>query len=110
MSSLPDDMSRLCGEIRDLHSGHAGFLNELKASVAGIKSEVSQMNYGFRQSREEIAEKTSDDLIEQYNYSRNNGLEIDVYQIEEEEQTIKDIADAFSGNVLEKITVPTQSS
>ncbi len=34
---------------------------------------------------------------------------IDVYQIEEE-QTIKDIVDAFSGNVLEKITVPTQSS
>lgn len=63
MSSLPDDMSRLCGEIRDLHSGHAGFLNELKASVAGIKSEVSQMNYGFRQSREEIAEKTRHDLM-----------------------------------------------
>ncbi len=35
---------------------------------------------------------------------------IDVYQIEEEEQTIKDIIDAFSGNVLKKITVPTKSS
>lgn len=62
MSSLPDDMSRLCGEIRDLHTDHAVFLNDLKDTVAGIQSEVSQMKKGFRQEREEVAEKTRHDL------------------------------------------------
>jgi predicted flap endonuclease-1-like 5' DNA nuclease len=62
MTGLPDDMGRLCGEIRDLHSGNAAFLNDLKAAVSGIKSEVSQMENGFRQSREEVAEKTRRDL------------------------------------------------
>jgi predicted flap endonuclease-1-like 5' DNA nuclease len=55
-------MSRLCGEIHDLHSDHAAFLNDLKGTVAGIKSEVSQMKKGFRQSREEMAGKTRHDL------------------------------------------------
>jgi predicted flap endonuclease-1-like 5' DNA nuclease len=62
MSGLTDDMSRLCGEIHDLHSDHAAFLNDLKGTVAGIKSEVSQMKKGFRQSREEMAGKTRHDL------------------------------------------------
>ena len=62
MSHLTDDMSRLCGEIRDLHSGHAVFLNDLKGTVVGIKSEVSQMKKDFRQGREEMAEKTKQDL------------------------------------------------
>jgi len=62
MSGLTDDMSRLCGEIRDLHSEHATFLNDLKGTVAGIKSEISQMKKDFRQSREEMAEKTRHDL------------------------------------------------
>jgi hypothetical protein len=62
MSGLTDDMSRLCGEIHDLHIDHAAFLNDLKGTVAGIKSEVSQMKKGFRQSREEMAEKTRHDL------------------------------------------------
>jgi hypothetical protein len=62
MSGLTYDMSRLCGEIRDLHSEHATFLNELKGTFAGIKSEVSQMKKGFRQSRKEMAQKTKHDL------------------------------------------------
>jgi hypothetical protein len=62
MSSLPDDMSRLYGEIRDLHTDHAVFLNDLKGTVAGIQSEVSQMKKGFRQERDEVAEKTRHDL------------------------------------------------
>jgi hypothetical protein len=62
MSVLTDDMSRLCGEIRDLHSDHAAFLNGLKDTVAGIKSEVSQMKEGFQQEREEMAQKTRHDL------------------------------------------------
>jgi hypothetical protein len=62
MSGLTDDMNWLCGDIRDLHSEHAAFLNDLKGTVAGIKSEVSQMKKNFRQSREETAEKTRHDL------------------------------------------------
>jgi hypothetical protein len=61
MSGLTDDMNWLCGDIRDLHSEHAAFLNDLKGTVAGIKSEVSQMKKNFRQAREETAEKTRHD-------------------------------------------------
>jgi hypothetical protein len=63
MVHLTDDMSRLCDEIRDLHSDHAAFLNGLKVTVAGIGSDVSQMKKGFQQSRAEMAEKTKDDLM-----------------------------------------------
>jgi hypothetical protein len=61
MSGLTDDMGRLCGDIRDLHSEHAAFLNDLKGTVAEIKSEVSQTKKNFRQAREDMAEKTRHD-------------------------------------------------
>jgi len=62
MSALTDDMARLCGEIRDLHSDHAVFLQGLKGTVTGIQSEVSHMTKEFQQGREETAKQTKHDL------------------------------------------------